>query len=495
MALVVAEETRVALAPTIDRRHKAALGQFMTPAPVAQFMARMFPAGGARECRLLDAGAGLGALTCAFLDRWRDGGFAFQQVSATAYELDDRLRPHLKAVLAQDAAAGGTFSATVRGGDFVLDTALRLLEGTAERYTHALLNPPYRKIPNHGLHRRALAQVGCETVNLYAAFVWLTIRLLEPGGQLVAIVPRSFCNGTYFRSFREAILRDTAIRAIHLFERRDSTFSDDEVLQENVIVLLEKGARPGDVCVTTSSDERFDDVRTQSHPFARIVIPGDEERFIHVPTSAGSTELERLNGVRFTLADIGVQVSTGPVVDFRLAALLRPELEPGSVPLIYPAHFSGRGGIEWPASAARKPNAIVVNEASRRWLMPPGHYCLVRRFSSKEERRRVVAAVFDPKQVPPSTEWIGFENHLNLFHDRRRGLPSELAWGLATFLNTSAVDEAFRRFSGHTQVNAGDLKTLRYPSRDELLALGDWATRHPAAEPSTIDEAFRAYVR
>ncbi len=46
---------------------------------------------------------------------------------------------------------------------------------------------------------------------------------------------------------------------------------------------------------------------------------------------------------------------------------------------------------------------------------------------------------------------------------------------MAVFLNTTAVDENFRRFNGHTQVNATDLKLMRYPSREALITLGEWA--------------------
>jgi hypothetical protein len=73
---------------------------------------------------------------------------------------------------------------------------------------------------------------------------------------------------------------------------------------------------------------------------------------------------------------------------------------------------------------------------------------------------------------------LGFENHLNVFHEHKHGLPEALARGLAVFLNTTAVDEHFRRFNGHTQVNATDLKMMKYPSREALFSLGNWAMRH-----------------
>jgi adenine-specific DNA-methyltransferase len=85
---------------------------------------------------------------------------------------------------------------------------------------------------------------------------------------------------------------------------------------------------------------------------------------------------------------------------------------------------------------------------------------------------------------------LGIENHLNLFHENKRGFSEALAHGLCVFLNTTAVDEDFRRFSGHTQVNATDLKRMKYPSRDNLIKLGQWAMQHGRLTQAMIDEKF-----
>ncbi|NLA18854.1 hypothetical protein GPU89_19600 [Burkholderia cepacia] len=67
---------------------------------------------------------------------------------------------------------------------------------------------------------------------------------------------------------------------------------------------------------------------------------------------------------------------------------------------------------------------------------------------------------------------VGFENHLNYFHLNGEGLPRDLARGLALFLNSTAVDQYFRQFSGHTQVNATDLRNLHYPTVEQLAQVG-----------------------
>ena len=91
-------------------------------------------------------------------------------------------------------------------------------------YTHAILNPPYKKIKSNSFHRYLLSKQGIETVNLYSAFVTLVLKLLTIGGQLVAIIPRSFCNGPYYRQFRKFLLNKAAIKQIHLFNARNKAF-------------------------------------------------------------------------------------------------------------------------------------------------------------------------------------------------------------------------------------------------------------------------------
>jgi hypothetical protein len=205
------------------------------------------------------------------------------------------------------------------------------------------------------------------------------------------------------------------------------------------------------------------------------------------------TKIDISEFIRFSLTEIGIEVSTGPVVDFRLKEYLRKMPEKGTVPLLYPCHFS-RQSTQWPLENVKKPNAILFNPETKKWLYPNGFYTVVRRFSSKEEKRRIIASVVEPG-VFQKAEFLGFENHLNVFHEGRKGLPESLAKGLAVFLNSTAVDDNFRRFSGHTQVNATDLKLMKYPCRDALISLGNWAARHDELTKNMIDVQIEKIVK
>ncbi len=356
-------------------------------------------------------------------------------------------------------------------------------------FTHAILNPPYKKINSQSEHRAGLRSVGIETVNLYSAFVMLSIMLLADDGELVAIIPRSFCNGSYYKPFREFLLRNTSIKRIHLFESRNSAFKEDDVLQENVIIHLMKKEVQGPVILSFSHDDSFSDLSSYECSFDEILNKGDQERFIRIPAqSSVGKRLECSSSIRFSLPEIEIEVSTGPIVDFRLREFLCDQPELGSVPLLYPSHFVNNS-IVWPAEDSKKPNAIKMTLETDKWLWPNGFYVVVRRLSSKEEKHRIVASLVDPSRL--NYQKVGFENHLNVFHRTKGGLDEDLARGLACFLNSSFVDDLFRSFNGHTQVNATDLRALKYPSREVLISLGRWAKENLMLTDESIDQKIK----
>jgi adenine-specific DNA-methyltransferase len=69
----------------LDKRHE--LGQFLTPNPVAEFMASLFEIHRS-EVRMLDAGAGAGALSAALVGRLCREPRKPKSISISAYEID-----------------------------------------------------------------------------------------------------------------------------------------------------------------------------------------------------------------------------------------------------------------------------------------------------------------------------------------------------------------------------------------------------------------------
>src|SRR5688572_5792104 len=284
-ALEQLDLTRQRASQTISTKIKSELGQYMTPSRIADFMASLFSIDGATDIRLLDAGAGIGSLSIAFFERLLAES-AVNSVTWVGYEVDKNLSGYLdqyiRGYMHEFISTGVQFNSELRTVDFVEDAVKRILFNRETKFNFAILNPPYKKINSHSRNRLLLRELKIETVNLYTAFVALVIDLLADDGQVVAIIPRSFCNGPYYKPFRERLLEKTAIRHIHLFGARDKAFGDEQVLQENIIILLERKGKQGRVKISISANGEFRDYQEKIYPFNQIVFAEDLEKFIHI---------------------------------------------------------------------------------------------------------------------------------------------------------------------------------------------------------------------
>jgi adenine-specific DNA-methyltransferase len=229
--LSIPDTLRAHFFASADPRHQKDMGQFLTPPHVADLMAAKFNIRSS-DIRLLDAGAGLGILSGAFVRRQLQKKMPPKRIDVTAYELDPALIEGIEETYEACRIAcqrvGVHFSATIHNADFIVEASemLRndLFSKCPQVFDAAIVNPPYGKLSTASEWYRLLHAVDAETTNLYTAFLSLIIRMLRPHGELVAITPRSFCNGPYFKPFRRRLLKDMSLSSIHVFQSRTSAF-------------------------------------------------------------------------------------------------------------------------------------------------------------------------------------------------------------------------------------------------------------------------------
>jgi adenine-specific DNA-methyltransferase len=318
--------------------------------------------------------------------------------------------------------------------------------------------------------------------NIYALFMAACAGLVRDGGELAFITPRSFTSGPYFRSFREKFFASVRLIAVHLFNSRREAFGRDEVLQENVIV---RGIRddgwyksPGRTTLVVSSSYGVADLKNplrRSMPLTAALDMTSKERVLRLPILEGEDEAVRLvDSWPSSLHGYGLNISTGPVVPFRAVEFLHGTdvSEEVLAPLIWMHHVHAMR-VRWPHDS-RKPQHIKLSATGKSLLVPNRNYVLIRRFSAKEELRRLVAAPWISETAP--TQFVGFENHLNYIHRPGGELERDEAWGLAALLNSVLLDTYFRVSSGNTQVSATELRRMPLPPRNVLLSIGKRAS-------------------
>ena len=453
------EARRQAALGELDPSTQAVLGQFFTPMKAAMLMASMLRVDDlSGTVQVLDPGAGVGSLTAALVDRLHTER-PDVAINVVAVETDPSITPYLRATLEECQNAYG-ISYNLVEGDYLLDEGAKL-DGP---FDLVIANPPYGKLAADSPTRLATAVRAVDTPNVYVAFWARAVASLKKNGRGVFIVPRSWANGPYYRPFRQWLLSAASLDALHVFESRTKVFADTKVKQENVVVAFSMRPQVSNVRLSKSVAHNEDPI-ARSVPFSAIVQDKDDDKIVHFAEGASVP-----SAARFTLPDLGIGVSTGKVVDFRNRQYLTHDLDaPGVVPMIYQSNIRS-GGIDWPQANARKPQGFVaIDDAAIRQLLPRGPYVVVKRQTAKEDRRRVIAAFWD------GFGRVAFDNKTNYLHESQRPLDRNVARGLMLWLNSTVLDRYFRAFSGHTQVNAGDLLRLPFPCREDLILLAKTA--------------------
>ena len=466
-------------------------GHYLTPADIATFMAGQASCSGP-HMTVLDPGSGTGILAAAVCEA-ACASETLKSLHVDACETDPVLAGLTRLALAFTrywlAQRGVALTFDVKHGDFVLEYAAVLestsrtngnrvnADGFDDGYDLVISNPPYFKIGKDDPRAVAWASVVHGQPNIYSLFMAVSAELLSETGKLVYIVPRSFASGPYFRRFREVFFQRVAPTSVHLFESRKDVFENQPVLQENLIIAAQRrtddqAVDGGQVLVSHSKGSHdLADRESFVVDLDSVLDLGSENTELSIPLCARDLELaEAIRAWPNTLHSLGLEISTGPVVPFRATRFLSHDaFDSSTVPLLWMQHVRPMR-TAWPAPAADKPQCIKVEPESMKLLVADATYVLLRRFSAKEEKRRLVAAPLIRGSL--DVDVVGLENHLNYIRGVSRELDDELAYGLSALLNSTFLDRYFRISNGNTQVSATELRAMPLPSEQDIRSIG-----------------------
>ena len=458
-------------------------GQYFTPPEVACFMAKLAVDVVADIARILDPGAGTGILAAAVCEHIASKSLS-KRMHIDAYENDPALVKllyrslHHASQWAQDRGVKLTFN--VLNTDFVLSSRQLSAKSTFRPYDIIISNPPYLKISADDPRSIALCEVVHGQPNIYALFMTASVLLVKTTGSLVYITPRSFASGHYFKAFREFFFANLQPVRVHLFESRKDLFSDQSVLQENVIIQASKNKSPDHIVVSYSvNSDNLDSSRENIIPVQYALYYNGKDTILRLPLDkADDLVIEIVDSWTSRLADYNLQISTGPVVPFRVEKYMRTQSNAAPdccVPLLWMCNVHPMR-ITWPSNGHKNrdsSNQFIVNDNNTRakhLLVANKTMVLLRRFSTKEEKRRLIAAPLFRSQI--DFDFIGIENHLNYIYNPYSDMSPDEAQGLSALLNSDLIDRYFRICNGNTQVGAIEIRAIPLPPIDLIRELG-----------------------
>jgi adenine-specific DNA-methyltransferase len=472
---------------TMPKAGRKAIGQFFTPASIADYMGNLAALKG-EHVRALDPGAGSGILSAALIDNLVGKGV--KRIEIDLYENNQSIIPLLESNLRYMAERlqinGVTFDYHIIDKNFIEENLLEWAGYLpSERYDIVISNPPYKKISKSAAEASIMNEIVYGQPNLYFLFMAMGAKLLKKAGEFIYIVPRSFSSGLYFSSFRKWFLNEMRITNLHLFVSREAVGGcHDNVLQETVILkAIKTDEHTSNIIISESADEFCAKAINRRKVSYKTCVGDDDNAFLYFPASEEDAMiLDFVNRWNANLPSLGFRMKTGLLVDFRERDWLMRTPGSDTVPLLWAYNFNGRG-IRFPVEVSGKPQYLKDEPSTKRLQMNKGNYILLKRFTSKEEKRRLQCALLfeDDFSEYPS---ISTENHLNFItKENGRMIPEEM-YGLYVLLSSSYLDRYFRVLNGSTQVNATEINAIPFPSISSIKEMGWNAMRH-----SHLDEA------
>jgi len=496
----VKQQERYDASTSADVRKK--IGHFGTPAVIAEFMTTMLTNIPTNNVRLLDPGAGVGVLTAAVCDRIAQINTPIK-VEVVLYENE----PDLITILEQTMAVAKTvlnknghkLQFTIHEKDFILSNAplengLSRINGSdREMFDMVIMNPPYYKLRKDSKQSKAMSHIVHGQPNIYALFMAIGAQLLRKDGEIIAITPRSYCNGLYFRDFRKWFFERITPYHIHMFESRKHAFHENGVLQEHIILAGRHNKYNGDVAITVNKSRDLQNSKRHDVPIHRIIDDSTENKIIRIPSSALDQRItDIIDNWPTRFNDIGLCISTGPVVTFRAREhLLDKEDKTESVPLIL-AHNVRPFVILWPSKHNKKDTFFKVCDESLSLLLQVKNYLILKRFTTKEEKRRLVAGMLLADDY--SFTHLALENHLNYVYKLNGELSKPESYGLAALFNSALLDRYFRTINGNTQVNATEIRTLPLPKLKDIRKIGEQIMKLNQPDATKIEGLILDYL-
>ncbi len=468
-------------------------GQFFTSPETAVFMANLFTVPKQHTVSILDPGAGSGILSAALIDRLeKEPGI--NEIQLVCYEND----PHILNLLCSNLnwislQAKKVFSFQVIPENYILSQISDyncMLDANPDSMKFDLVigNPPYMKVAKNAPEALAMPDICYGAPNLYFLFASMSLFNLRDSGEMVYIIPRSWTSGAYFKKFRQNFLSVGALEYVHLFISRDKVFENERVLQETIIIKVRKTPKKPDTITisTTQSNHDFNNKTIFEAPYATVV--NGNEFYVYLVTNATEADtLNTLHKLKETLPSIGLKMKTGLTVDFRNRDELRNCTEENAVPLFYAQHIHD-GRVVFPVG--REHEYIVTNQRGLR--QKNTNYLFVKRFTAKEERRRLQCGVYLARKYPEYEE-ISTQNKINFICGMRE-LSDCAVYGLYVLFNSSLYDRYYRILNGSTQVNSTEINSMPVPSMNIIEAMGRELIRVKDMSEEACDNILRSYL-
>lgn len=470
----IMENTKKYLA-CFPKEFRKSYGQFFTSVSTAEYMASLIRIK-KPQVRILDAGGGNAMLAAAAVQKLLDSNTLIQRIEIVIFETDHNIKvlleENIKLIKSVCENAGIELRIDVLMENFIIyNQNLWKNKDFKGDFDIVICNPPYSKIRKCAEEAQVMSEIVYGQPNIYYLFMAMACHLLRTDGDFIFITPRSWTSGLYFKKFRKYLLENLDLRRLHLFVSRDKVFNAEAVLQETIIIYGQKSKKQQQtIDITTCYDTNdFQNMKVRS-VLAQTCLPQSENYYVLIPTEETDIEtLDFLSRMEMNPRKAGYQFKTGQVVEFRNKDNLRQRKEKDTIPLIQACNLI-KGEVHLNIKTDKAQFFLIDNEHTN-VQMENRNTIMLKRFTSKEETRRLQPAVH-LKEKYPDVKHITAENHVNYLVKTKGDMSPCEVYGFYVILSSDIWDRYYRILNGNTQVNSAELNDMPIPDEESIQKIG-----------------------
>ncbi len=453
------------------------LGRLFTKKDTAKLMAQMVELNPDKTAyTVLDPGAGTGILSSAIVEHICMNAKNCKQIFLTCYENSKIFIPKLQDNLERiRKKAKHDYDVklyyTVYEENYLTESkkhyTVTFFDTIEDKYDIIIANPPTELCEKGSDEACVVGGVTQLKFSMAFLFLKMAVKHLEEGGKLVIMLPTTYSTASAVQPLRAEIKEIVALKKIHLFVGKQKNLNRAVPLKKNFILYYEKGEKPINVEITTSSDDGKN--ITQLPPLYYDFVVDDSSGNLRLTKSVEDTKIvQYIRDFPETLKSLGLKMSTGLIVDSKCEGMLFSEPIKGSIPLIRTASIMN-GQTVFPRPVKRQYIAPLKTSL----MQKNKNLILIKRVPTKSDPRFINCSIYLASQLP-SYRYISTHNKLNYIDtsDKDSEMCARLAFGLFALLNSTIYDRYISIISKSKQINSKELRELPLPPRNIIENIG-----------------------
>lgn len=451
------------------------LGQYFTSKDTAKFISSFSAyTSGTEQVRILDPGTGTGVLSCALVESIINKNPSVS-IHLVCYEVDKSIFPYTRLSLEYlkewAASKKAVLSYSLLETDFILanQNLFQPEYVCSENFDIVISNPPFFKLSTNDERNVISENIIFGQKNIYSLFIIAAVKLLKYGGELLFLVPRSFCSGSYFGEFRELLNKHLMYEHIHLFTSGLKIFGSDGVVNDSIMVKARKmDIIENEYCFLISSS-----VNTGLKPGNLYNYTFNKEKNI-IPLPASGNDIKILETVSSwpeSLANLGYLVSCGNV--------LKSDIEN------FTAEKNSPDSDKTPVITLEELNCFVLKDLNQeiaflhfikkcyeteRFFIKNKNYIFLRRYNKMGRERKISAISY----INSFEQFFSVCVDKQLLYIHKQSGEFEIAelLGLTSILNSEVMNSYLKIVYGNINLSIAELLNMPLPSLEIIIETG-----------------------